>query len=89
MDSFMWCGIYRWKSQIFGSKPLLQCPIKAGNLFGMNYRVYWYYSEVRKRLVQGIKTQSQKPENDINGPKSENLDFFGRNLFAMYKLAIF
>ena len=38
--------------------------------------------------VQGIKSQSQKPENDRNGPKSKNFNFFGRNLFAMHKLAI-
>ena len=39
--------------------------------------------------MQGIKVQSQNPENDENGQKSENFNFFGRNLFAMHKLALF
>ena len=82
IDFFPWGGI-------FDLKPLSQCPIQAENFVGMNYMVYWSNSEVRRMFVQGIKSQSEKPENDKNGPKSENFNFFSRNLFAMHKLAIF
>ena len=69
IDFFPWGGI-------FDLKPLSQCPIQAENFVGMNYMVNWSNSEVRRMFVQGIKSQSKKPENDKNGPKSENFNFF-------------